>query len=145
MKASPWTLTLLLVLAVLAGAVGGVAGTHWLRANGREGLHSFVHRQLDLSSQQERDIASQEAGFAVRRQKLDLALQQANTDLAQAIAQEETNGPAVKASVAKVHARMGALQDATIEHLFSMRRYLTPEQRQRFDAEVTKSLTTTRQ
>ncbi|WP_284054019.1 Spy/CpxP family protein refolding chaperone [Stakelama marina] len=135
-------LVFLMLLAVALGALGALAVDRWVPTHSTAtGLHSFVHERLQLSPDQEAALETLEARFGARQRALDLQLQQANVDLARAIEIEGRNGPRVKAAVATVHARMGALQDATIDHLFAMRALLTPAQRERFDARVTQSLT----
>ncbi|GGO92945.1 periplasmic heavy metal sensor [Stakelama pacifica] len=138
-------LVLLVLLAVALGALGALgalAVDRWAPTHSTAtGLHSFVHERLRLSPDQEAALETLEARFGARQRALDLQLQQANVDLARAIEIEGRNGPRVKAAVEIVHARMGALQDATIDHLFAMRAILTPAQRERFDARVTQSLT----
>ena len=55
---------------------------------------------------------------------------------------EHEYGPKVNAAIETVHDRMGQLQKATVEHVFAMRRLLTPQQQQAFDARVGLALTT---
>jgi len=44
-------------------------------------------------------------------------------------------------AIEAVHENMGALQKATVEHIFNMRRLLTDEQQKAFDARVGNALT----
>ncbi|MEH6759083.1 MAG: Spy/CpxP family protein refolding chaperone [Parasphingorhabdus sp.] len=77
-------------------------------------MHSFIHDELDLTDSQLTQLEALEAGFAVKQESLELSLRAANADLATAIE--------------AVHHKMGALQKATVEHIFNMRRLLTDEQ-----------------
>lgn len=136
-------IALCVVLAFLA-AIGGVfVGRALLPQNapGGAALHDVLHHQLSLDPRQAARIAQLEARFAVRRRALELELRAANARLAEAIAAEHAAGPRVSAAVDQSHAAMGALQKATLEHLFAMRRLLRPDQAARFDAAVVKALT----
>ena len=68
-------------------------------------------------------------------------MRKANAELAGAIRASETAGPEVEAAVHHFHDAMGALQTETIEHVFAMRKVLTPEQRKRFDDKIAQALT----
>lgn len=136
-------LALCIVLSFVA-AVGGVfVGRALLPKHdaGGAALHDVLHHQLSLDAQQERRIEALETQFAARRRALDLDLRAANARLAEAIAAEHAAGARVTAAVDQSHMAMGALQKATLEHLFAMRRLLRPDQAARFDAAVVKALT----
>jgi|GEM_PF-3594400 len=64
-----------------------------------------------------------------------------NRELAQAIAASQGDSPEVRAAVDHFHDAMGALQKATIAHVFEMRAVLTPEQARVFDREIAGALT----
>jgi hypothetical protein len=136
-------LALGIVLAFVA-AVGGVFVGRALfpvQDAGGTALHDVLHHQLSLDAAQEQRIAALETQFAARRRALELELRAANARLAEAIAAEHAAGPRVAAAVDQSHAAMGALQKATLAHLFAMRRLLRPDQAARFDAAVVKALT----
>lgn len=139
----PWQQTLLVLLvAVLAGLAGAWAGPRLAaRANGGDGFHAAVHRNLNLSAEQAARIDVLERDFAVRRKALELEMRQANAELATAIKAEQAYGPAVTAAVDHFHGAMGALQKATIEHVFAMRAVLTPQQTEIFDRTIVDALT----
>jgi Spy/CpxP family protein refolding chaperone len=104
-------------------------------------LHTLVHEQLDLTTDQKRALESIETAFAAHRQTLEKEMRAANTELAAAIRSSETAGPGVDAAVHHFHEAMGELQTETINHVFAMRRILTPEQRKRFDEKIGEALT----
>ncbi len=136
-------IALCMVLAFLA-AIGGVfVGRALLPQDVPQGvaLHDVLHHQLALDANQAARIATLEAQFAERRRALELELRAANARLAEAIAAEHAAGPRVAAAVDQSHAAMGALQKATLAHLFAMRRLLRPDQAARFDAAVVRALT----
>jgi Spy/CpxP family protein refolding chaperone len=132
-----------ILLAVLAGAGGVWLGGQFLHkeASAAHSLHDMVHAELKLSADQEHQIDTLEATFAVRKKALDGELREANAELAAAIKASDTAGPDVAAAVHHFHEAMGALQTETIEHVFAMRKVLTPEQRTRFDDKIAQALT----
>lgn len=143
MTGSAPRLWLSLLLAFLAALGGVVVGRTLLPQPVRSGsaLHDVIHDDLALDKDQEARLAALEARFAVQRRALELDLRAANARLAEAIATEHGNGPAVAAAVDASHAAMGALQKATLAHLFAMRQLLHPDQTGRFDAAVVDALT----
>jgi len=64
-----------------------------------------------------------------------------NARLAAAIEVEHGAGPRVREAVDRSHATMGALQKATLAHIFAMRAILRPDQAAKFDKAVVKALT----
>lgn len=103
-------------------------------------LHALMHEELDLDAGQERALAVLERDFAEKRGALETRLRADNARLAEAIAAEHDYGPRVAAAVDATHGAMGALQKATLEHVFAMRAILRPDQQARFDAAVAESL-----
>jgi Spy/CpxP family protein refolding chaperone len=101
----------------------------------------MVHETLKLSSEQDAALHEIETAFAARRQALESEMRKANAELAAAIRGSETAGAEVEAAVHRLHDAMGALQTATIDHVFAMRKVLTPEQRAAFDARIEQALT----
>lgn len=139
----PWRQTLfILLVAALAGLVGAWAGTRIAAgANGADGFHAAVHRNLDLDADQTARIDALERDFAIRRKALELEMRQANAELAAAIKSEQAYGPAVTTAVDHFHVAMGELQKASIDHVFAMRAVLTPEQIEVFDRTIVDALT----
>lgn len=104
-------------------------------------LHRTMHETLALDAQQEARIGRLEDEFAGRRKLLEAQLREANAELAVAIASEHQYGPRVAQAVDRSHEAMGALQKATLSHVFAMRAVLRPDQAARFDSEVVRTLT----
>lgn len=103
-------------------------------------LHALMHDELELDDSQERSLAVLETDFAGRREALEAQLRADNARLAEAIAAEHQYGTRVSAAVDATHRAMGALQKATLEHVFAMRAILRPDQQARFDEMVSESL-----
>lgn len=104
-------------------------------------LHDILHRDLDLNANQSAQIEEIEKRFAVRRHALELELRADNARLAAAIEAERGYGPEVSAAIDRSHQAMGQLQKETLEHIFAMRRVLTPAQAAKFDEAIVKALT----
>ncbi|MEO7247637.1 MAG: periplasmic heavy metal sensor [Novosphingobium sp.] len=104
-------------------------------------LHALMHRELRLDANQQARVEQLEGQFAAQRRTLDEQLQDANGQLASAIANEHQYGPRVAAAVDHSHKAMGELQKATLSHVFAMRAVLRADQAARFDKEVGKALT----
>lgn len=132
-----------IVLAFLA-AIAGVFIGGWIRtpgtAHGTE-LHTLLHRGVVLDAPQEAALDRLEAEFAVRRAALEAELRADNVRLAAAIEREHANGPAVAAAVDRSHRTMGALQKATLAHVFAMRGVMRADQTAAFDRVVVQALT----
>ena len=77
----------------------------------------------------------------MQRAALEAQLRADNARLAAAIGREHDNGPAVAAAVDRSHHTMGALQKATLAHVFAMRRLMRPDQTAAFDRVVVRALT----
>lgn len=137
--------SLLLALALgFGGALGGAMVGRMVpphAAQDETALHRLLHDELALDAAQQARIAAMNNDFA--RQKAALVAQQraANADLAEALRDEHTYGPRVAAAVDRSHHAMGALQKATLEHIFAMRAVLRPDQAARYDQGLARLLT----
>lgn len=141
---TPVSRTVLAMLAVtlLAGAAGGWLGVRYgLReAPSTASLDTLLHREIELSSGQQQQLAAMERSFGPRRRFLEGQMRAANRELAAAILAEHRYGPAARQAIGHFHAAMQALQEATIEHVLAMRTVLTPAQAQRFDRTLGRAL-----
>lgn len=142
MKFGPGLILAAILLTGLGGAVGGWAGVQYgLReARGEASLDEVLHHRLKLTSDQDARIEALEAGFHARRHALEAEMEAANRDLAAALARDHSYGPDARQAIARFHAAMGALQEATVQHILAMRAVLTPEQAKTFDATIDETL-----
>ena len=101
----------------------------------------YVKLEQRLSAEQDRRLDVIEGRFAARRPALEAEVRAANRELAEAIAASKGDSAEVRAAVDHFHDAMGALQKATIAHVFEMRSVLTPDQAQVFDKEIAGALT----
>lgn len=135
-------LLLTLVLTALAAVGGTWLGARYVYEQRRQpSLHEFVHKELHLSSPQEKQLEALEQDFAVRRRAREAELRAANAQLAAAIQARHEYSPEVQAAVERFHMAMGELQKETILHVLAMRKILTPEQAAKFDRQISEALT----
>ena len=90
--------------------------------------HQWLHEQLALTNQQHTALDPVETRYAEKQKKLTTQIRDANRELARAISEGKAYSPQVAAAVEKIHQYQGELQKASIEHIFEMRRVLTPAQ-----------------
>jgi Spy/CpxP family protein refolding chaperone len=136
-------IVLVIVIAFLAALAGVAAGRLLFPAPepSETELHAFLHRQLDLTADQQAKLEKIEADFATRRNAIETGMRSDNSRLAEAIAAEQGYGPRVSAAIDHSHMLMGDLQKVTLEHIFAMRAVLRPDQKNKFDRAVVKALT----
>jgi hypothetical protein len=125
-------------VAFAAGALGVWAGVAFFADGGRghPSLDTVVHRELDLSARQNREIETMEIGFAARKTAIEAEMRDATRAISVAVSEDKAYTPSVERAVDRFHSAMGELQHETILHVFEMRAVLTPDQQSRFDAIV---------
>jgi hypothetical protein len=137
-------LAVTLLLALMAGSVGAWGTNALLAAKARtqeQTTHDLLHRDLELTAEQQAALDRFEVEFARQRTRLELEMKAANTELAIALQEEHAYGPRVTAAVDHFHDAMGELQKLTVEHMFAMRSILTKQQIEQFDRHVGRALT----
>ncbi len=134
---------LVIILAFLAAAAGAAIGCRMMMPAPAPtaDFHALIHREIVLDPEQDRALDRLEAQFAVTRAALEARMRADNAALAAAIDREHDNGPAVAAAIDRTHETMGALQKATLAHVFAMRRLMRPDQTAAFDRIVMQALT----
>jgi Spy/CpxP family protein refolding chaperone len=142
MRIGPGLILTAILLTGLGGAVGGWAGVQYGlgQARGEVSLDEVLHHQLDLTPAQNVRIEALERDFHARRRTLEAEMEAANRDLASALTRDHTYGPEARQAIGRFHIAMGALQEASVQHILAMRAVLTPEQAKRFDAVISKTL-----
>lgn len=102
--------------------------------------HTWLHRELKLTTEQERALEPIEAKFAEEHQRLETGIREAKRALAQAMAEDKAYTSRVVAAIETVHQRMGDMKRASIRHVFDMRGVLSPEQGDKLLALAQKAL-----
>lgn len=120
-------------LLIAAAAVASIACVLTARWTGEQhashaDAHHWIHTQLRLTSEQEKQLAPIEQRYDAQRRGFTDVIRNANMDLAQALLADEGDSPRVKAAIAKIHEAQGRLQDATMRHVFEMKPILQSEQ-----------------
>ena len=90
--------------------------------------HLWIHSQLGLSAEQEKQLAQIEHRYDEQKKHFGELIRLANMELGQALLSDKGDSPRVKAAVAKIHEAQGQLQDATLRHVFEMKPILRAEQ-----------------
>ena len=130
----------LLLITLAAGFAGAWLHSRIAGPVVAESLHDRLHRTIQLTPEQDSKLHEIEEAFAGEKQRLEAEMRAANRELADAISAGQAYTPEVQAAVDHFHIAMGALQKATVEHVFQMRSILTPAQQVQFDAEVRSAL-----
>jgi Spy/CpxP family protein refolding chaperone len=132
----------MLLVTALAGGLAGWAGVEYglHRTGVQDDLDTVLHRDLNLTTVQENQIAQLESSFAKDRSAYQTEMRAANKDLARALTQPNPNEPEIEHAIHRFHTAMAALQMRTVKHVLAMRSVLTPEQAQIFDTTVNKTL-----
>ncbi|WP_395736113.1 Spy/CpxP family protein refolding chaperone [Prosthecobacter sp.] len=91
-------------------------------------LHAWMHEHLDITPEQHEKLAPLEDEFEKQRVKLKEEIRLADVALAQTIRESNVNEAAMNSALERLNKAQGALQRATLEHFFVMKRYLRPAQ-----------------
>lgn len=127
------------IVALLAGAAGVYAGFALFGTSthpAHNSLDAIVHRELNLSTDQDRQISKIEATYVDRKLVLEAEMRSATREIAAAVMDDKTYSDRVRRGIGAFHAAMGKLQEETILHVFEMRGALTPAQQSKFDVIV---------
>src|SRR3981189_743129 len=114
MKKSLQLVAMLIVVALVAAAACYVSARLCgpQRRSAVDG-HEWIHRQLDITSSEQKALEPIETKFAERKRNLMDEIRSANKELAEAIKLDQAASPRVSAVVEKIHHAQGKLQEAT--------------------------------
>ena len=142
MKTPLRAVVLIVAITLLAGVVGGVAGfTYAEKSHKTTDLNGVIHRQLNLTAEQDRQVDELEAQFQMHEKLVKAEMRAANHELAAALDQEHAYGPRAQAAMDRFHKAEEDLQASTIKHVLAMRAVLKPEQARILDQTIHKALT----
>lgn len=98
-----------------------------------EDLHAWMHAHLELTPEQHAAMEPGENAFALQRAQLTEKVKAAGIALAEAIRDsKDGKNPAIDAALQQLNQAQAELQRATIDHFFTMKRYLRPAQARTF-------------
>jgi Spy/CpxP family protein refolding chaperone len=142
-------LAVTVVVALLAGAVGG-----WMGARNaidadtqtlplRQTVSEIVRRDLKLTPDQSKAIQAIETKYYDRRTSLRVQVAGANRNLADALMADMAFGREAQQASNQLEQGLGELQRATILYVLEVRDVLNPEQQMVYDRKVREVLTAT--
>jgi len=142
-------LAITLVVALLAGGVGGWLGARNALDGEEQGLalrqtvHQIVQTDLKLTADQSKEVQAIEDKYYNQRAALRNQVADANRELADALMADMAFGREAQAASNHVEQGLGELQRATILYVLQVRDVLTPEQQTIYDRRVREVLTAT--
>jgi Spy/CpxP family protein refolding chaperone len=142
-------LAITFMVAVVAGAVGGWMGARNVIEGDaqtlplRQTVSEIVHRDLNLTPDQTKEIQTIESTYYERRSALRLQVAGANRELADALMADMAFGREAQAATNHVEQGLGELQRATVRYVLQVRDVLNPEQQMIYDRKVREVLTAT--
>ena len=131
-----WLLISVFFSAALAGGTAWLVTDWTLHRHGEShahdhaqtDLHSWMHAHLDITPEQHAKLEPLEVEFETLRVKLQDELRLADVALAQTIRDPKMNEAAMNLALERLNKAQAALQKATLDHFFVMKRYLRPAQ-----------------
>lgn len=131
------------MLSIIAAAFGAWGGIQYglAQLDRAPALHDLVHEQLNLSPDQELQMAQLERAHAEKRAILEREMRAANADLARAFQEQHRFTVSTQRAIDRLLAATGELQKEIITHVIAMRAVLTPAQAAQFDQVVVRTLT----
>lgn len=131
-----WLLISMFFSAALAGGTAWLVTDWTLHRHGEShahdhaqtDLHAWMHEHLDITPEQHQKLEPLEVEFENIRMKLKEDLRQADVALARTIRDPKMNEASMNAALEQLNKAQNALQKATLDHFFIMKRYLRPAQ-----------------
>jgi len=130
-----WTAAAVILAALTAYAVARqTAGHHEGHFHAKpheasgDAFHEWLHSQLEITPEQESQLAPIERSYAEKRGTLLKEIEEAGHQLATALDRVPVDRPGVDFSLGKIHDAQGELQQVTIGHFLEMKEGLSPEQ-----------------
>lgn len=108
----------------------GSATTNDPRAS-EQSFHQWMHANLKMPEEQHRQLEPFENAYEVERLRLRQEIREAGNALARAVREGSRESPQVASALDRLHAAQGELQRITLDHFFTMRDHLDPEQAER--------------
>ena len=126
---------MLVLAAVLFGGFGFWLGTAYgvRLEHRRPDPHELLHHSLDLTADQDRRLTDLETQYRAREQALQMQMDAADHDVANALSNEHGYGPRAQAALARYYRVAQAMRESGIRHAFAMRAVLDSDQIQKFD------------
>ena len=131
-----WLLISMFFSAALAGGTAWLVTDWTLHRHGEShahdhaptDLHAWMHEHLDITPEQHEKLEPLEEEFEKLRVKLKEELRLADVALAETIRDPTMHAAAMNSALERLSKAQAALQRATLDHFFVMKRYLRPAQ-----------------
>ncbi len=117
-----------LIAFAVARQVADAEHGHDANADHGDSFHAWLHEQLEISPEQERQLAPIEHAYNESRGELQRRINAAGNELAGALEDPEARRANLDAALAEIRAAQGELQGLTIHHFLEMKNHLSPEQ-----------------
>lgn len=98
------------------------------RDSSGDAFHEWLHSQLEITVEQEKQLAPIEERYTTHRGMILDRIETAGHELAAVLEKAPVDRPAVDAALEKIHEAQGELQQVTIGHFLEMKEALSPEQ-----------------
>ncbi len=133
---------LLFIGVIICLFLGGILVDQYLLRNNKidDNMHTFLHKQLGLSKEQDKNIADIEREFALKKNNIEKKIKQANIDLADAIKESGFESAKAKTAIDKIHDAMGEMQKLSLKHLADMESSLTEQQKEKLKEKIVEQL-----
>lgn len=131
-----WMLISVVCAGLLAGATAWLVtdwalhrhAEHHTHDGDEPDLHEWMHAHLDLTPEQHAAMEPGETAFATLRTRLKAEIHLASQALATLIPEADEKDPRLNAALERLSRAQAALQRATLDHFYAMKRYLRPAQ-----------------
>lgn len=133
-------IALILVVAFCCYFTVKAMKTEWMHTHYGEGFDQFLHKELNLTQEQNKQIQDIEEKYRKQRADLERQIGLRNAELAAVIQQEDTYSPLVQEKIKAVHQTLDSLQRITIEHIYAMYPHLTEAQKKKLQKLVANAL-----
>ena len=133
-------IALVLALAFCCYFTVKAVKAQWVHTHYGEGFDRFLHKELNLTDEQNRQIQRIEEEYRKQRSALERQIRVRNAELAAVIQEENTYSPRVQEKIEAVHQTMDNLQRITIEHIYAMYPHLTEAQKKKLQQLVANAL-----
>jgi Spy/CpxP family protein refolding chaperone len=126
-----WALATVLLAGLTAFLVTRSTGGRKIPASlpGSEtDFHQWMHDRLEITPDQHEALEPFEHAFETERERLRAEIAKAGRDLAQGVRKGDPASPEIEDALTRLNTAQAALQRATLDHFFAMKRHLEPVQ-----------------
>ncbi len=128
LQRSLWVLGTVLLAAGTAFVVARATHPGHSHGSQAQDLHHWMHEQLELKDDQHAALEPIEAEFEANRARLQGAIDEAGRELAAAVRRGDPQSAEISRALQSLNRRQAELQRATLDHFFTMKDHLDPEQ-----------------